>query len=154
MGTGQFIGFALNAIDGKGRLSVPAPFREAVAARSGDGRLYLGRHEHERCLTVFDTQRMGRLDGEIERRFAGDYGAERDAFQRRVFGLREPVGHDETGRIIVSATMRAVGELGERAFFLGMGDWFEMWNPDVLLDVRGDDPVLAAIVRGHLGARR
>jgi MraZ protein len=148
-----FHGHALISVDAKNRLSVPASFREVVEARSGARTVLVAPHEREPCLIGYDRARAARLQELIERRFGDDFGPERDDFARLAFGASEPAHWDETGRIILSATMKELGEIERQVFFLAAGDYFELWNPQRLLEVKGGDQRLARIVRRLLEAR-
>ena len=145
-----FHGYALNAIDGKNRLSIPAAFRDVVLARSDNRSVVLAVSEHAPCLIGYDSRRAARLQADLETRFAGDYGPARDAQARLAFGASEHLGMEDTGRIILSPTLKEMGELDRHAFFLGAGDYFEVWNPRLLLEVPGLDARLGRIVQRQL----
>lgn len=148
-----FHGYAMNAVDAKNRLSVPAGFRDVIEARSGTRALVIAPHERETCLIGYDRARVARLQAMIDRRFGDDFGPERDDFVRLAYGASEPATWDDTGRIILSATMKELGEIERHAFFLAAGDYFEIWNPERLLEAKGADTRLARIVRRHLEGR-
>lgn len=148
-----FHGYALNAIDAKSRLSIPANFRDVILARSDTRAVVLAISEHSPCLVGYDSRRSAKLQADLETRFAGDYSPARDAQARLAFGASEHLGMEETGRIILSPTLKDMGELDRYAFFLGAGDYFEIWNPQLLLDSAGLDPRLARIVRGQLDGK-
>ncbi len=148
-----FHGHALVSVDAKNRLSVPASFREVIEARSGARVVLVAPHEREACLIGYDRARAARLQELIERRFGDDFGPERDDFARIAFGASEPAHWDDTGRIVLSPTMKELGEIGRQCIFLGAGDYFELWNPERLLEAKGQDRRLAHIVRRLLEAR-
>ncbi len=148
-----FHGYALNAIDAKSRLSIPANFRDVILARSDTRAVVLAISEYSPCLVGYDSRRSAKLQADLETRFAGDYSPARDAQARLAFGASEHLGMEETGRIILSPTLKDMGELERYAFFLGAGDYFEIWNPQLLLESAGLDPRLARIVRGQLDGK-
>ena len=150
MTAAYFQGFALNAIDAKNRLSIPAAFRDVILARSETRAVVIGLSEHAPCLVGYDANRSARLQAELESRFAGDWGPARDAQARLAFGASEQIGMEETGRIVLSPTLKDMGEFDRHAFFLGAGDYFEIWNPRLLLEVPGLDGRVARIVRRQL----
>ncbi|MDL2340544.1 MAG: division/cell wall cluster transcriptional repressor MraZ, partial [Pseudomonadota bacterium] len=58
-----------------------------------------------------------------------------------------------SGRILVPPMMRMKGKLAELALFLGTGETFQIWNPELLL---GDDRIpedLKDIARFRLSER-
>ena len=148
-----FHGYALNAIDAKNRLSIPANFRDVILSRSENRAVVLAISEHSPCLIGYDSRRSAKLQADLEARFAGDYSAARDAQARLAFGASEHLGMEDTGRIILSPTLKDMGELDRHAFFLGAGDYFEIWNPQLFLETAGLDPRLARIVRRQLDGK-
>jgi MraZ protein len=44
------------------------------------------------------------------------------------------VPYDSTGRILLPAMMRRKGGIAELALFLGVGETFQIWNPQTLLE--------------------
>lgn len=149
-----FHGYAMNAVDAKNRLSVPAAYREVIEARSGAKAIVIAPHEREDCLVGYDRARSARLQEQLERRHGDDFGAARDDFARLAFGTSEVAPYDDTGRIILSPTLKELGGIDRLAFFIAAGDYFEIWDPETLLAAKGEDARLARIVRRQLEARR
>ncbi|MBV8970835.1 MAG: hypothetical protein JO290_00930 [Sphingomonadaceae bacterium] len=149
----SFLGNALNAIDAKGRVSVPSGFREVLATR-GDGRsVILAPAERADCLVGYDPGYPAKARAELEARFAGEFSPERDDRFRATFGSAEKAPIDDNGRIILSATMKDIGEIDRLALFWGMGDYFEVWNPQRFVERPGLDPRAIRIARRLLDAR-
>jgi MraZ protein len=148
-----FQGYAVNAVDQKGRLSIPAPFRDAIRQRSENNVVVLAPHEREQCLIGYDAARSTRLWNEMEKRFEGNYGPERDDYIRITFGTSEPVPFDDNGRIVLSQTLRDLIGIERQVFFSGMGDYFELWNPETLLEQKGSSWQLSRIVKSALAAK-
>jgi MraZ protein len=148
-----FHGYAMNAVDSKNRLSIPAAYREVVERRSEARAVVLAPHERAPCLIGYDRRHSVRLQDQLEQRFAGQFGDERDDYARLAFGMSELIPYDDNGRIIISPMLKEFGEIDRLAFFLAAGDYFEVWNPHVLLETKGSDPRLARLVRRQLEAR-
>lgn len=149
----QFHGYALNAVDAKNRLSVPADFRATVERRSDNRMIVLAPHERAPCLVGYDTRYSLRLQEQLEQRFAGDFSEARDSFARTAFGMSEVVGYDDNGRVLLPAMMKELGEIERLVLFLGAGDYFELWNPRLLLEQPGLDPRMARLVRAQIAAK-
>ena len=148
-----FHGYALNAVDAKNRLSIPASYREVIERR-GDGRaLIVSPHERAPCLIAYDRGRSIRLQTQLEARFDNQYDDARDSFARLSFGASEQIPYDDNGRIIVSAMMRDFGEIDRFAFFLAAGDFFEIWNPQTLIEHPSTDARVAKLVKRQLDAK-
>lgn len=148
-----FLGYALNAVDAKNRLSVPASFREVVTARSESKSIVVALAERANCLVGYDAGRPATVKAEIEERFAGDFSETRDNKMRTLLGTSEEVAFDDNGRIVMSSNMRDFGEIEKLVLFWGMGDFFEIWNPHLFLETPGLDPRIAKMVRKQLAAR-
>ncbi len=149
----HYSGAYLNAVDGKSRLSVPAPIRETIESRSGQKQLVLAPAEHNDCLVGYDLTRFESLQAEIGVRFAGDYGPARSDFARAMFGMAETLRYDDTGRIILSPILKDLGRIETTVLLLGGGDYFELWSPEHLLETPGQDPRLLRTVRALCAAR-
>jgi MraZ protein len=137
-----FNGSALNTVDAKGRLSIPAFIRSVVERRSDARAIIIGPHETDPCLTAYDRGFARYLHSENERRRlieeanGGDISAHFSR-ARRTFGLTEDVPYDPSGRIILPPMMRRKGKIEDLALFVGVGGTFEIWNPHLALE-QGD----------------
>jgi MraZ protein len=132
-----FNGSALNAVDAKGRLSVPAFIRSVVERRSDARGLIIGAHEVDPCLTAYDLNYARNLYAENERRRLVEEGTDPQAHfarARRTFGITEEVPYDSSGRIILPPMMRRKGRIEDLALFVGVGGTFEIWNPRLALE--------------------
>jgi len=133
-----FQGSALNAVDAKGRVSVPA-FLRSVVERRGDARsIILAKHEAFPCLSAYDPAYAALKHAKLERLFEkqeGDADAALEYQQRNLmaFAATEEVPYDSSGRIVLPPMMRRKGELDDLALFLGTGETFQIWNPRLLL---------------------
>ena len=109
-----FQGSALNAVDAKGRVSVPA-FLRSVIERRGDARtIVLAKHDAFACLSAYDPGYAALKHAKIERQFEKDeLNPEAElAYQARTlmaFGATEEVPYDSSGRIVLPPMMRAQG---------------------------------------------
>ena len=133
-----FQGSALNAVDAKGRVSVPA-FLRSVIERRGDARtIVLAKHESFPALSAYDPAYAALMHGKLERLFEKQEG-DADAaleYQRRnlmAFAATEEVPYDSSGRVVLPPMMRRKGAIEELALFLGAGETFQIWNPKLFL---------------------
>jgi MraZ protein len=137
-----FNGSALNAVDAKGRLSVPAFIRSVVERRSDAKAIIIGMHEVDPCLVAYDRNHARNLYGENERRRLTEEASDPKAHfarARRTFGVTEEVPYDSSGRIILPPMMRRKGRIEDLALFLGVGGTFEIWNPRLALESGDSD---------------
>ena len=133
-----FQGSALNAVDTKGRVSVPA-FLRSVVERRGDARtVVLAKHESFPCLSAYDPAYAALKHAKLERLFEkqeGDSEAALEYQQRNLmaFAATEEVPYDSSGRILLPSMMRRKGQVEDLALFLGVGETFQIWNPQLFL---------------------
>jgi len=120
-----FVSNFTNKIDRKGRVSVPAPYRQILAAKGSDVVLVYPHPKHpaiEGSGTDWLEDYATRLNQLPE------YDADRDALQA-LFSQVSQVGTDSEGRIILPEALTAHAGLGETAIFVGTGHKFEIWEP-------------------------
>ncbi len=153
-----FQGSALNAVDAKGRVSVPA-FLRTVIERRGDARtVVLAKHEHFPCLNAYDPAYAALKHQKLERlleKQETDPAAQLEYQQRNLmaFAISEEVPYDSTGRVLLPPMMRRKGGIGELALFLGTGETFQIWNPQALLEDERIPEDLKDIARYRLEER-
>ncbi len=134
-----FTGKWLNAVDAKGRVSVPASLRKVVTARTPDAKtLMLARHERDQCVRGFDLSYVSFAYQDMRARQSADVAAGRPtdarfALSGMLFGSMEEIAIDGSGRIILPPGLRRRAAIGDSAMFLGVGETFEIWSPEAAL---------------------
>src|SRR4051794_33326276 len=153
-----FQGSALNAVDAKGRVSIPA-FLRSVIERRGDARtITLAKHEAFPCLSAYDPAYAALKHAKLERLLEKEE-TNADAqlkYQQRnlmAFAAPEEAPDDSPGGILFPPMMRRKGQIGEVALFLGTGETFQIWNPQLLLDDKRIPDDLKDIARFRLEER-
>jgi MraZ protein len=133
-----FQGSALNLVDAKGRVSVPA-FLRSVIERRGDARtITLAKHESFPALSAYDPAYAALKHSKLERLLEKEEtnpDAQLDYEQRNLmaFAATEEVPYDSSGRIVLPPMMRRKGGIDDLALFLGTGETFQIWNPKLFL---------------------
>jgi len=135
-GREHFEGFALQAVDLKGRVAIPADLRGVVERNSDVRQIVIGRHPIDPCLSAHDLswsrEKYERLDRAEQN--ATDAGRPADLrAKRRAFGLVEKVPFDDSGRFVIPPFFKAKAQIGSWAFFNAAGESFDIWAPEVLL---------------------
>jgi DNA-binding transcriptional regulator/RsmH inhibitor MraZ len=138
-----FSGNALGALDEEGRVRLPPFILREMARHAGGGRVLLGVHESDPCLTGYGSSLQPRLEAELERRrlrdeALGRAAGEHHARARRTFGLVEEASYDESGRLTLPPLARRRGGLGRHILFIGAGSHFEIWDPSLAM-AEGDE---------------
>jgi MraZ protein len=128
----RFVSTFTNKIDAKGRVSIPASFR-AVLERDGyaqgsAGGIY--------CYPSLDAPALDaggeRLAQKIDQLLSGlpDYSDERDELSVALYGDVHVLSIDQDGRIVLPEALRAHAGLSGQITFVGLGDKFQMWEPE------------------------
>jgi MraZ protein len=161
-----FIGHALNAVDAKGRVSVPAPFRAQVELRvkiyGVDGEqekfreLMVAPSPGSLCLRAYDVVGQRQLISDIDESVTHLTGKERRetvaALKRSELGNLLPVSFDGAGRMVLPPVLREMAEITDLAYFVAVGDYFEIWSP-TKARTELDDPVALRLLDGYIRDR-
>ena len=119
----MFRGSTTHTLDPKGRIIIPARFREVLRAKNSDGLMI---STLDRCLVAYAYDEWSKIE---ERILAL---AERsDAMRRfrRIFigGAFECIC-DKQDRILIPAPLRQYGQLKKKIVLVGVLDHFEIWS--------------------------
>ena len=116
----ELLGTHSYQLDPKGRISLPARFREAFA----DGAvLTLGQ---DGCLFCFPRAEWEIRATEVRNLPLSD--AQGRAYARLFFGKAESVDLDSQGRLVIPARLRAEVQIQKEAVVLGVFDRMEIWD--------------------------
>lgn len=117
----MFQGASAINLDAKGRMSIPAKHRDALALQC-EGRITLTKHPHG-CLLFFP-----RPVWEQHREQIAAWPMSARAWQRIFLGNACDVELDSAGRVLISPELRAAVGLEKEVMMLGMGTHFEIWD--------------------------
>ena len=116
----MFLGTHLPRLDDKGRLILPAKFREQLEAG-----VVLTRGQ-ERCLYLFPAEEFARLAGQLRQAPVTSKQA-RDYLRVFLSGASDEA-MDKQGRITVPALLRSYAGLERDCAVIGMGERVEIWD--------------------------
>jgi MraZ protein len=123
-----FLGTFVNKLDRKGRVSVPAPFRAALAGETFQGIVAFPSFKHP-ALQCCGMDFMHELSGGV--RELALFSDAQDDLAATIFAESRQLPFDpEEGRIVLPTSLIEHAGLGEAAAFVGMGPVFEIWNPE------------------------
>ena len=132
-----FLGESLNKVDGKGRVSIPAPFRRVldesdptrdpgsrarVVINYGDPR--------KNYLTCYSKTAFAEVARQIMDLPRGS--RERDVLSSYILAKSHETDIEPDGRLVLPAVVRdKIGlAMPDEALFVGAGDTFQIWKPE------------------------
>lgn len=119
----MFLGRYHHNLDEKGRLTIPAKFRDALAEGAF---LTQGFDRNLRLLTESDFEAMA---AQINRLSMTDPAIRQ--LRRLIFATASEVQLDRIGRTLVPQFLREFSGLDNEAIIVGVGEAIEIWSPEV-----------------------
>src|SRR5256886_11069380 len=117
----MFLGTYRHPVDAKGRVGIPARFREqlptgTVISKGAEG-----------CLQVYPPQEWAQEQG---LRLGSMTPAEERRLARMMFGAARECEFDGQGRIVLSADQRQYAAITNVAWIVGVNNLIEIWNDE------------------------
>jgi MraZ protein len=123
-----FVSTVVNKLDAKGRVSVPAPFRQILAAQNTAG-VY--------CFTSFVSPALEAFGEALiseftQRLYALDpfFSEDHDSQAQAILAASRLLSFDDEGRVRLPDDFIAHAGITERVTFVGMGRKFQIWDPE------------------------
>jgi MraZ protein len=124
-----FIGTFDNKVDRKGRVSVPAQFRQTLAGQSFQG-IVAFRSYRATAIEACGIDFMERLNDSIAS--LDLFSDAQDDLAATIFADSQQLPFDGDGRIILPPRLAEHAGIAERAAFVGKGPIFQIWEPAAL----------------------
>jgi len=121
-----FLDTITNKVDVKGRVSLPADYREIVKELSTDIVCY--RSLSAPCIEGCTEDLLAKLATEIETSL-DFFSQTQDDLTNLIFGDARKFTFDSTGRIVLSEKLLKHAQITDTAVFVGKGRKFQIWNP-------------------------
>ncbi len=118
-----FTGSVEHGLDDKGRLVVPARFRERLGAG-----FFLTIAEPDPCLALYPASTWSDVCARLEAAPVKD--ARFRAFVRHLFAHTEELSTDANGRLVIPATLRAYAGIEKDVVSIGSLTRVEIWAKD------------------------
>ena len=125
-------------VDDKGRVAIPARFREALSGLQ-DERLVVTKFKRrgKPCLDVYPLSTWTHL---VERiREKKRFGRKLGAFESWYVSAAQDTQIDAQGRMVIPPMLREYAELGREVVFAGVTDKFRIWNKELFHQVDRED---------------
>lgn len=118
----MFLGRYQHNLDKKGRLTVPARYRDLLV----DG-AYITQG-FDRNLLVLTSEIFEAISRRVSQMSITDPKAR--LLKRLLFSNGEHVDIDKAGRILIPQFLRESADLNTEVMVVGVGDYFEIWAPE------------------------
>ena len=112
-------------LDAKGRVAMPARYRDTLVERS-EGRLVATVDRSDRCLLIYPLPDWEEIERKLMRLPSLNRKSRR--LQRLMVGYAAEVDLDSHGRILIPRELREFASLDRQAILFGQGNKFELWD--------------------------
>jgi MraZ protein len=120
-----FFGTFNHAIDAKGRTSLPARFREALAA-AGESKIVLTQYPHWRAVQALPQSVWKELEKKVLETSPLDARAQRNVL--RFYSSAHEGDLDPHGRVLVPPALREWAGLSKEVVWVGMGRTIHLYD--------------------------
>jgi len=118
-----FFGRSTHNIDEKGRITLPASFRETL----GENPYILSGFDGN--LSIMTSSRFEQLRDKIYSQNMADINSRR--LRRLIFSTATQFEFDKNGRFIIPQPLRELAKLDGTVLVMGVGKDIELWNPEL-----------------------
>ncbi len=113
--------------DQKGRIIIPAPFRDVITAHYST-KLFITIAPVDECLRIYPAEEWNKLQERVRTKPSSDKHVK--FFMRRVIGSAVEIDMDKQGRILIPAALRQDANINTEIVIVGQVDRIELWNRD------------------------
>ena len=121
----MFSSSATVTLDSKGRMAIPARFRDEISARC-DGSLVGAMDRKDPCALLYPAPEWEAAARRLLR-LSGNKSDVR-TMQRRMIGRVFEMDMDSHGRILIPGKLREQAGITKHAVLVGLGSKFELWD--------------------------
>lgn len=129
-----FSGKYYYTVDPKGRLIIPAPFREILSSNYSS-KLYITNAPFDKCLYVYPLEEWNRLQEQVRTKPRSDEAIR--FFLRRVIASAIEIEMDKQSRVLIPAALREDANINTNVVMAGQIERIELWDRnewDILFD--------------------
>ena len=126
-----FIGEYHYSLDSKGRVNIPAKFRQSLSKDNKN--TFIATRGQDPCIWVYPLTEWKKI--EIELRNLSSVSGIHRTFVRQIARSATPSTCDKQGRIMINPSLISYAGLEKEALIIGMINKIEIWNIDILKKV-------------------
>ena len=131
----KFRGVSNLSLDAKGRIVLPARYRERLAEIC-NSQLVVTIDTDQPCLLIYPLDEWEGIEEKIEA--LPSFNPTTRRIQRLLIGHATDVEIDSSGRTLLSNPLREYAQLGRKVVLIGQGNKFELWDA-ALWDARMEE---------------
>lgn len=146
-----FLSTVVNKVDRKGRVSVPAGFRSALAGQDFQG-IVAYRSFTGACIEGCGMDFMQKLSESTQGMDV--FSAEQEDITSLIFADSRQLSWDPEGRVVIPEDLLAHAGITETAAFVGKGQTFQIWEPEAYRAVEAEIRARALLARPTLKMKR
>ncbi|UCD34868.1 MAG: division/cell wall cluster transcriptional repressor MraZ [Nitrospiraceae bacterium] len=124
-----FSGKHYKTLDAKGRLIIPAPFRDILSSNHSS-KLIITNEVFDKCLCAYPVSDWQLLIDKVNRMPQTSDAVK--YYMRRVIGSAVECEVDKQGRVLLAPALRVDAGLNSDVVVLGLGNRIEIWNREEL----------------------
>jgi len=128
-----FLGVNTLNLDAKGRMAIPARYRDALAECCAS-RVVVTINPREHCLWLYPEAEWNEIARTVARLPTLNRGNQ--VLQRLLLGHASELEMDAQGRILLSSELREYAHLEKKATLIGQGHKFEIWDAGDMVQER------------------
>ncbi len=113
-------------LDAKGRLALPAKYRDRVTDRC-DGNMVLTVHPFDRCLLLYPLADWEMIEAKVNS-LPNSTSRQARRLQHLMVGYATEMDLDAANRLLLPVTHRDHAQLEKRLILVGQGQKFEIWS--------------------------
>ena len=137
-----FLSHYEHTIDTKGRVSVPATYRDELARANADRLIISPVFDSEApVLWIFPPSVWEQMVQAKMAQASSPFDPKIIEFKRGIIQRSASCNLDGNGRILIPGELRALARLERDVVLAGMNDWFEIWNADTYRELNQDGGV-------------
>ena len=126
-----FIGEYHYSLDSKGRVNIPAKFRQSLSKDNKN--TFISTRGQDPCIWVYPLTEWKKI--EIELRNLSSVSGIHRTFVRQIARSATPSTCDKQGRIMINPSLISYAGIEKEALIIGMINKIEIWNIDILKKV-------------------
>jgi len=123
-----FTGEYSYSLDSKGRLNIPAKFRQSLS--SDNDNIFIATRGQDPCIWIYPLIEWKKIEKEL-RKLSSVSGIHR-TFVRQIARSATPSTCDKQGRIILNPSLLSYASIQKKSLIIGMINKIEVWNPEIL----------------------